>query len=207
MSQLNDLMARLRKSRMTAYDREGGDPDESDRPLPWFMVMLIGAMLMWGAFYVYDTPSGESSSWGDQRTRESLMPVVAAVGSGNKVDGGPIYGAKCVACHQATGVGVPGVFPPLAASEWVVGSPTRLIHILLHGVEGELKVKGVAYKGAMPSFKSLSDAELAAVMTHIRSQWGNQAPAITAEEVLKQREASAARSTPYAGGVELETLP
>jgi mono/diheme cytochrome c family protein len=199
----------MKPSRRTpneAQRREAADPDENNRPLPWFLIMFLGAMATWGAFYIYSTPGGGASTWGDQRTEAALRGKPKPP-PGAKVDGAPIYVAKCAACHQASGLGVPGVFPPLAASEWVLGSPTRLTQILLHGVSGELVVKGNTYKGVMPAFNTLSDVELAAVLTHLRSQWGNQAPVITAEFVAQQREATKDRSTPWAGGAELETLP
>lgn len=199
----------MKPSRRTpneAQRREAADPDENNRPLPWFLIMFLGAMATWGAFYIYSTPGGGPSTWGDQRTEAALRGKPKPP-PGAKVDGAPIYAAKCAACHQASGRGVPGVFPPLAASEWVLGSPTRLTQILLHGVSGELVVKGNTYKGVMPAFNTLSDVELAAVLTHVRSQWGNQAPAITAKFVAQQREATKDRSTPWAGGAELETLP
>jgi mono/diheme cytochrome c family protein len=183
--------------------RENADPDEGIRPLPWFLVMLLGAMAMWGAFYIYTTPSGEDSAYGDQRTVADLRPPAAVVGAASAVDGKQVFGAKCAACHQATGLGVAGVFPPLADSEWVLGDDKRLINILLHGVNGILEVKGVQYKGAMPAWKSMSDEELAAVMTYIRTDWGNKAPAITAVAVKAQREATASRTEPYNGGQEL----
>ena len=179
--------------------REKPDPDESVRPLPWFLTMFLGAMAMWGAFYIYITPSGEASAYGDQRTVADLRPPVAATGAAGAatVDGKQVYASKCAACHQATGQGIAGVFPPLAASEWVIGDEVVLTHILLHGVVGELKVKGVVYNGAMPAWNSLGDAELAAVMSYIRSDWGNQAPAITAATVKTQREATQAQTEPY----------
>ena len=96
-----------------------------------------------------------------------------------------------------------GVFPPLADSEWVLGDDKRLINILLHGVNGVMVVKGVEYKGAMPAWKSMSDEELAAVMTYIRTDWGNKALEITAVAVKAQREATASRTGPYNGGQEL----
>ena len=74
------------------------------------------------------------------------------------MDGKQVYTANCVACHQATGAGLPSVFPPLDDSEWVIGEPRVLANILLHGVDGELTVKGTAYKGAMPAFGQLGDA-------------------------------------------------
>jgi mono/diheme cytochrome c family protein len=180
--------------------REYGDPEEVTRPLPWFLTMFMGAMAMWGAFYIYATPGGGDSSLGDQRTVEALRPPVAATGAAAGADGKQLFAAKCAACHQATGLGVPGVFPPLAGSEWVAGEPQVLSRILLHGVTGELTVKGTAYKGAMPAFNTLTDDELAALMTFIRSEWGNQAPAVTANQVQAEREATKARTAPYAGG-------
>lgn len=186
--------------------REHADPDEGVRPLPWFLVMFLGAMAMWGAFYIYVTPSGTDSAFGDQRTVATLRPPEKTQGATvAKVDGKQIYGTKCASCHQATGQGIAGVFPPLAASEWVVGDEKVLSHILLHGINGEIVVKGISYKGAMPAWNSLSDDELAAVMSHIRSEWGNQAPAITAELVRAQREATKARIEPYKGESELKS--
>jgi mono/diheme cytochrome c family protein len=184
--------------------REKEDPNESNRPLPWFLVMSLGAMAMWGAFYIYSTPSGEDSAFGDQRTVASLRPPVVLAGAAPAVDGKQLYGAKCAACHQGSGLGVAGVFPPLAASEWVTGDEKILANILLHGVNGEMVVKGNTYKGAMPAWKSLSDDELAAVLTYIRSDWGNAAPPLKVETIKNQRELTQARTEPYAGGSSIK---
>ena len=188
-----------------AMRRENADPDEKVRPLPWFFTMFLGAMGMWGAFYIVSTPSGEASAYGDQRTVSTLRPAVVRAGAA-EVDGKQIYGAKCVACHQASGLGVAGVFPPLAGAEWVLGDEKVLASILLHGVNGELVVKGTTYNGAMPAFGTLPDEEIAAVLTHIRSEWGNKASPITAATIAAQREATKAQSGPYAGGAALTAL-
>jgi mono/diheme cytochrome c family protein len=185
--------------------REHADPDEHSRPLPWFLTMFLGAMAMWGGFYIYATPSGDDSAYGDQRTVSSLRPPVKAAGGASAVDGKQIYTSKCVACHQATGQGVPGVFPPLAASEWVVGDEKVLARLLLHGVNGDMEVKGVVYKGAMPGWKAMSDDEIAGVMTYIRSDWGNKAAEVSADVVKAEREATKARTEPYKGGQELKS--
>ena len=185
--------------------RENEDPDEGIRPLPWFLVMFLGAMAMWGAFYIYITPSGEASAYGDQRTVATLRPAVLAVGASiATADGKQIYAGKCSACHQANGAGLAGVFPPLTASEWVLGNDKVLINILLHGVNGEMVVKGNTYNGAMPAWKSMSDDELAAVMSYIRTDWGNQGAPITAKAVQTQREATKDQAAPYAGGAALK---
>lgn len=189
-----------------AQRREQPEPDENNRPLPWFVIMLLGAMATWGAFYIFTTPSGENSQWGDQRTISALRAKPAPP-AGAKLDGGLIYAAKCVACHQATGGGVPGVFPPLAGSEWVIGSQIRLVQILLHGVNGPMVVKGNTYNGNMPAFNTLADEEIAAVATYLRTQWGNSAPEVLSSFVAEQRKATQSRNTPWAGGAELEKLP
>ena len=101
------------------------------------------------------------------------------------------YEAICVTCHQPTGLGLPGVYPPLAGSEWANGSEERLIRIVLYGLKGPLKVKGVDYNGAaMPAIGkvtgggfNLNDEKLAAVLTYIRQEWGNKSGPITAEQV------------------------
>ncbi len=194
-----------KQSSTPQLERENSDPDEKIRPLPWFLTMFLGAMAMWGGFYIATTPSGEDSAFGDQRTVAQLRPPVPVTVSGaTAIDGAAVYSSKCVACHQSSGLGVAGVFPPLAGAEWVVGDEKILANILLHGVNGKMEVKGVVYQGLMPAWKSLSDDELAALLTYIRSSWGNTAPAISASIIAQQREATKARSQPYASGEELK---
>lgn len=195
----------IHASGYAAMRRENADPDEKVRPLPWFFTMFLGAIGMWGAFYIASTPSGEASAYGDQRTVSTLRPAVVIAGAA-AVDGKQIFGAKCVACHQASGMGVAGVFPPLAGAEWVLGNEKVLASILLHGVEGALVVKGNTYNGAMPAFGTLPDEEIAAVLTYIRSEWGNKAAPITAATIAAQREATKDQSGPYAGGAALAAL-
>jgi mono/diheme cytochrome c family protein len=183
--------------------RENADPDEAIKPLPWFLVMALGAMAMWGAFYIYATPSGEDSAYGDQRTVATLRPpVVGELGLAG-VDGKRLYASKCAACHQATGLGIAGAFPPLVGAEWVTGDEKTLSNILLHGVVGELEVKGVKYQGAMPAWNTLGDDEIAAVLTYIRRDWGNKAAPISAATIKAQRELTKGRTQPYNGGKEL----
>jgi ubiquinol-cytochrome c reductase cytochrome b subunit len=112
---------------------------------------------------------GGSSSGGTQ---------VAAAG-GIAAHGATVYSANCSGCHGAAGAGQAGVFPPLAGSEIVNGDPKQLGHILLYGLNNvPIVVKGAKYQGVMPAWKgTLSDADIAAVLTYIRSSWGNKAPA------------------------------
>ena len=101
-------------------------------------------------------------------------------------DGKAVYTKNCSSCHQATGQGLTGTFPPLAKNDVVTGDPNKVIHILLNGLNGPIKVNGTSYNNAMPPWKgTLSNAEIAAVITYIRSSWGNKASAVTEAQVAK----------------------
>lgn len=100
-------------------------------------------------------------------------------------------GGMCFTCHQPTGQGIPGQFPPLVNSDWVLGDKARLIKISLFGLMGEIEVNGVKYNGAMPPPGippgTLTDNQIADVLTYIRNSWGNSASAVTTEEVASVR--------------------
>ncbi|WP_027892509.1 c-type cytochrome [Calidithermus chliarophilus] len=108
--------------------------------------------------------------------------------------GATIY-QQCQGCHQPTGTGIPGVFPPLAGHIPEVlaakGGREYLVQVMLYGLTGEITVKGQKYNGAMPAFAQLSDDQVAAVLNHVSTSWGNKLPqgqkAFTAAEVKAQR--------------------
>ena len=102
--------------------------------------------------------------------------------------GEQVYTSRCAACHQNSGQGVPGSFPPLVATDWVTGDTTRLIDTVLNGLSGEITVNGEKYSGVMAPWRdALSDREIASVLTYIRSSWGNDAPLVTSEQVALAR--------------------
>ena len=105
--------------------------------------------------------------------------------------GKPIYDTQCAQCHQANGQGIPGSFPPLTQTEWVLGDKGRLVRLLLNGMQGRLEVEGEVYNGAMilPS-PSLTDEQIAAVLTYVRQHFGNDADAVTPDEVASVRAAN-----------------
>jgi cbb3-type cytochrome c oxidase subunit III len=111
--------------------------------------------------------------------------------------GAQIFSTTCAACHQAQGEGT-DVYPPLAGSEWVKGEESRMVRIILHGLTGDVEVQGQVYAGAMPAWgPTLTDAEIAAVATYIRSSWGNQAMPVTTATVAQARATHAGRTTPW----------
>jgi nitrite reductase (NO-forming) len=102
--------------------------------------------------------------------------------------GASLYTANCAACHQPTGEGITGAFPPLKGNAAVLDpDPTTQIKVVLQGLQGQ-NVGGTVYPTAMTPFGSqLNDAEIADIINHERSSWGNQSKQITAEEVRALR--------------------
>jgi mono/diheme cytochrome c family protein len=113
--------------------------------------------------------------------------------------------STCSACHQANGQGIPGAFPPLAGSEYATAAPPLPIRIVLLGAQGPLTVKGQRFNSTMPSWASFTDAEIAATLTYVRSQWGNAASVVTAEQVAAERRALAGRTRALTGA-EIEAM-
>lgn len=186
--------------------RENPEPQEGSNPMPWLVIVLTAMLLAFGVVYIARTAIPGAPDWGDGRSLAELQ-VTAAVKTGAPVDGAAVFASRCVACHQASGAGLPGVFPPLAGSEWVIGKETTLAALVLHGASGAMTVKGATYNGVMPAFGAqLQDAELAAVLSYIRSQWGNGAAPVSADTVAAVRKETAARSEPFKGDAELQPL-
>lgn len=144
--------------------------------------------------------AGRDTARADAAPATQNQPPAAAT----PVSGPQVYGRTCITCHQANGRGTPGVFPPLAGSPFATGGKARLIRLVLNGMTGPLTVEGTRYNGVMPPWKGqLTDAEVAAVLTYVRSSFGNTADAVTEAEVGEQRAATASRSTPFTAA-ELE---
>ena len=87
--------------------------------------------------------------------------------------GKDLYEQVCLACHQAHGLGQPGLAPALAGSEWVAGPDVRLIRIVLQGLRGKIKVRGEEFELDMPSLGVLEDDSIAAILTYVRREWGH----------------------------------
>lgn len=107
--------------------------------------------------------------------------------------GKELFTATCGACHQATGLGLDGLAPPLVDSDWVLGSDQRLARIVLHGVRGAISVNGKTWEMEMPSLSVFDDEQIASVLTYIRRDWGHTADPVLPETVQKVREQTANR--------------
>ena len=180
-------------------------PVESRRP---HRAALLTLALAASACVLY-TPSvaGAQSKTTSKKTTvttkstSSAKPAASTTAAAAKEqlpDGKQVFSTTCAACHQATGEGVPGVYPPLAGSEWVNGDESKLVRILLHGVTGPIEVAGETFNSMMPPWgATLKDADIAAVLTYARSTWGNKGTPITAAKVASIRAATASRTTPW----------
>jgi len=183
---------------VNAFASRDGDtfePTRAETPAPiptwaWVLFLVVGAWSIWFA-------ASDFGEYQQQRAAASVASVQVAPASRAPSTAGPpswaalgeqIYGNKCAACHQLTGQGLPGVFPPLKGSTVVTSSdPTEHIHTVLRGLTGKT-IGGVTYATAMPPFADqLTDEEVAAVLSYERSSWGNQAAAIKPEDVLARR--------------------
>ena len=116
-------------------------------------------------------------------TTASARASAAAVLANNPAsssDGATVYATNCASCHGADGLGIQGMIPPLAHASDVTGDPHRVIAVVENGVQGRVAVNGAVYTGDMPGWNGLiSDDQIAAVITYIRSAWGNRASGVT----------------------------
>ena len=101
-----------------------------------------------------------------------------------------VYNQTCFACHQATGLGLPGVFPPLAKSDYLMADKERAIRGVIKGQSGEMTVNGQKFNGVMPPVM-INDEQIAQVLTYVRNSWGNEGDIVTVEEVKRVHAESA----------------
>lgn len=179
--------------------RENEEPRENSSPIPVFLLFVFAALCFWGGIYLVEHRGGFSKN---AYTLDYDPDVKAAV---VEIDlfsrGKKIFNAQCVACHQTSGQGVVGAFPPLVKSEWVLGNQQVLARILINGMNGPMEVLGVQYNGNMPAFGpnglNLKAKDIASVLTYIRQEWGNDDSDFTVETMEKYMAKYGARSTPW----------
>ena len=177
--------------------REAHDPGEGAENGPWWFWAAAVAALVFGGYYM-GRYSGAFTGEGAVHAQLPAGGSGAAAAAGVPEDGAAVFSGHCAACHQATGLGLPGVFPPLAGSEYVTGDAARLARLVLRGLTGPVTVAGTAFNGAMPAWADqLKDAEIAAALTYVRSHFGNSAGAVTADVVATARAATAGRAAPW----------
>jgi mono/diheme cytochrome c family protein len=170
-----------------AYE-ENWEPGRAETPKPaptwaWVAFILVVAWAMYYAVQQWSPPPqfAQTPTYGKIGIQEATGRKPAALGA-------DLYRTSCASCHQNNGQGVPDLFPPLAGNTVVTAAdPTEHVKVVLFGKKGG-KIQGVTYSAEMPAWKDqLSDEEVAAVINHERTSWGNSAPAVSAEEVSRIR--------------------
>jgi mono/diheme cytochrome c family protein len=192
---------------------ENPEPTAQERFFtPMWLIGLFGLFMYWGTMYV-DTNGGgfsplvfsQGEMLADVEARVPRSEADALVAQGRKV-----YNTYCTACHQPNGRGLPGQFPPLAGSDWVLTEgPNRMIRIVLNGLQGPIVVNGAEYNNVMlPWRDQLTDQDIAAVITFVRGnkEWGNNAGPASPAQVKAIRDATADRGT-YWSPSELLGIP
>jgi mono/diheme cytochrome c family protein len=190
------------------------EPSQAETPAPvptwaWVMLILVAAF---GLFYgieqwspakdfamtpTYGTFTGSPGPMDAAAAAALPANAAPAASQGSQTAttppadaarGAALYSANCAACHQATGQGLAGVFPPLAGDPIVrADDPAEHIQTVLHGKQGST-INGVSYASPMPAFAGiLNDADVAAIVNHERTSWGNAAPTVTAADVAALR--------------------
>jgi len=138
--------------------------------------VLVGLSL----FYACGSDKSKTSATGQKdKPKTASKP---------KTDPGKIvYMQFCLSCHMENGEGVPGLYPPLSQTKYVLGDKEWLIKNVLLGQQGPIEVKGQQYNNIMTKLDFLRDKQIAEVLTYVRSNFGNSASAVTEEEVQKVR--------------------
>lgn len=190
------------------FMREQAEPHDGFEPVPFWVAVVCGALLMWGGYYigsgsadfrrdVYD--GGEIKFAGLPFDRDAAPPDPdpKTVADLMKI-GEAKYKSICVACHKAEGEGDPSQqVPPLRGSEWVTGaeaSPARLSRILLFGLHQPITVAGKTFNGQMPAQGAvLKDYEIAGVLTFVRNSFGHKGDIDDASPTIPPAAVKAAR--------------
>lgn len=187
--------------------REKEEPTENFSPMPLFLVALFMVLAFWAGVYIVHY----SGDFGPFHYDETRKPGLAEDTGPREVDmmalGARVYNQNCVACHQADGNGLPGVYPPLVNSDWVQDNPERLVKVVLAGLAGPVVVNGNEYNNAMTAFGRLSDQHIAAVLTYIRTSpdYNNSSYAVSEDLVGQVRAEYGERNEPWSQP-ELEAI-
>ena len=179
------------------------EPSRAETPSPaptwaWVLVIMLVAYGLYYGVQHWNPPAEVLAATvgpvGDVAHDSVAMDAsVGAAGQESAVSfdaelGATVYSANCSSCHQPTGLGLPGVFPPIAGDPVVnADDPAEHIQIVLGGLQGK-EIGGVAYVSPMPAFGGLlTDDQIAAVINYQRTSFGNDAPLTTPEEVAALR--------------------
>jgi nitrite reductase (NO-forming)/hydroxylamine reductase len=175
---------------------------------PSSFAIIAAATLLLQACSRDDADQAASASGDDAAVAVHTAEVAQGAMSDVMARGERVYLANCAACHQPTGAGLPGAFPPLAKSDYLKRDRKEVLEVALFGLSGPLTVNEHQYNGVMPSMGYLNDQELADALTYVLNSWGNSGAAVSIAEVAALREElgheDRAAGQPHTGTTEAE---
>ena len=193
-----------------AVEREKPEPSAEVTPIPLWLTSVCALATIWAGVYFGIFNGGLSGSvYNEYESSPAVLfplPAKAGAGAGAEAQAltlaqqGKVVFGQCAACHQATGLGAPGLAPPLVKSDWVMGGEQRFIAILLKGAQGPINVAGQKYTfpGQMPPWEPvLSPKKIAAVASYVRQEFGGGAPEISEAKVIAAKKLFADRKTAW----------
>jgi nitrite reductase (NO-forming) len=147
---------------------------------------------------IYSGKEVDSVYLGDKAASMAAVTTAAASNAAGTLSqeeqiaaGKALYAGTCSVCHQDDGKGLPGVFPPLMASDYLAAHAKEdIVRIVLNGLTGPVKVNGQDYNSVMPPMSQLTDDEVANILTYVQTGFGNQGERVLKDEVAKIRAAT-----------------
>jgi mono/diheme cytochrome c family protein len=191
---------------------EAPEPQAGSSSLPMAFVVLLALLGYRGSLSVDASGGGFRADVYPPYRSSAEVFVPPKEGDEEFNLGRTLYGSTCAQCHQASGSGTAGQFPPLAGSDWVTAEgPNRLIRVVLNGLKGPISISGSAFSAPAemnPWKDTFKDGDIAAILTFIRrnKDWGHNASKVTAEQVAAIRKLTADRPVAWTGP-ELEKVP
>jgi mono/diheme cytochrome c family protein len=198
-----------------AIQREKREPRVGLEPLSIWLIAVYGLALFCGGAYLGRYSGNFSGDSLDIAYTPPKPHGPAGAGGGAAQEvlspadrGKKIFSANCATCHQMSGQGVAGQYPPLAGSEYVNGGTRRLAMIVLKGLQGPLTVKGAQYGTAVmqPWETTLNDQKISDVLTFIRQEWGNTGGPVAPEGISALRKELGSRKESW-GEADLKAVP
>lgn len=197
----------LHKPQRSRFD--DAEPSAAPVPMPAWVFVALAALLFWGMIFL-DKHSGGFNAMVYTPFASSKEVTRYNQSADDPVSRGMVvYSTTCKACHQDSGMGTPGQFPPLAGSEWVLAhEPDRIARIVMDGLTGPVTIKGQPWNATMVPWRgALTDKQIADVLSYVRNAWGNKAPFVTPAKVKTIRDETATHSTQPWTAPELEKIP
>jgi mono/diheme cytochrome c family protein len=184
-------------------------PKEGFSFLPIFLIFAFAGICFWGGIYIVN--HGGAFRWDAYDPDFVVHDKPLAIPEKSLFEiGQKLFVSQCAQCHQANGQGVTGVYPPLVASNWVLGHQEVLARILINGMNGKVEVLGKTYNGNMPAFGpsglNLKPKQIAGVLTYIRQEWGNDSSDVTEETMKNYIAQYANRTAPWTAEELLRNL-